>query len=141
MFRTMQYDANVEFWDQYKKSMEETHEKVYQKLKSTENNFKNKKRSENKEFEGIPYAWDKLTVDCPICSSNAIMNGYVEHDCNGYDIDKRFNWLLYFYAEDFYCPICELKLDDFDELEMANIEANIDIYEHIDDYFPCVYFA
>ena len=64
--------------------------------------------------------WDLYVVNCPVCDSDAILDGYTE-----YGIDEGQGY-LFFYADAFECEECGLKLLDSDELNLAGMEVNYD---------------
>jgi hypothetical protein len=69
-----------------------------------------------------------------VCGSDAILEGDTEYDVvddNGDDIPDL---LLTFFGNSFYCKDCGLKLEDYDELEIAGIDPIIDRSEEVDEW-------
>lgn len=74
--------------------------------------------------------WEERLTNCPICQSNAYINGYCEYE-KTYDGADVF---LTFFAESFECEGCRLSLFDREELSFAGVELTKDLSEYIPTY-------
>ena len=66
-----------------------------------------------------------MVIQCPICGSDAFINGYTDEDT-----DPEHGIFLTFFADSFQCEECGLKLLDSKELELAGIET---VYDRTDE--------
>lgn len=68
--------------------------------------------------------WECYVTQCPICKSDALLEGYTEEESNG----EEFR--IDFYANSFECDACGLGLYDMEELHLAGIDT---IYDRTDE--------
>ena len=74
--------------------------------------------------------WDAYPVECPICGNDGYLYGDTKEEfeaIGNYDAEMY----LTFYGESYECEECGLKLEDYDELEIAGIETTIDRTDEI----------
>lgn len=64
--------------------------------------------------------WTQMMQECPICGEGGLYTGETEETSGEDGIS------LTFLCESFLCEACGLKLDDFEELELAGMETSID---------------
>jgi hypothetical protein len=70
-------------------------------------------------------AWEVCVIECPICKSDGLMFGDTQADSD-YDDDDMPAFDLTFFGYSFECEECGLKLEDYDELQMAGIDPIVD---------------
>jgi hypothetical protein len=91
--------------------------------------------------------WDLFVIECPVCGSDAVLEGETEEESDygsGEDFPSVY---LTFFGYSFNCNECGLKLEDYDELKIAGIDPDIDRTEEVDkwmedhwgDYEPTEY--
>lgn len=76
--------------------------------------------------------WEEYVTSCPICGCDGILEGSTDLGIEE-DIEGETMWLL-FYADSFECFECNLKLDDTEELKLANIKTVYERDEDMDKY-------
>ncbi|WP_309045928.1 hypothetical protein [Marinobacter sediminicola] len=64
--------------------------------------------------------WTLMIQECPICGENGVYSGETEESSDGTCVS------LSFLCESFECDACGLRLEDFEELELAGMETSID---------------
>lgn len=79
--------------------------------------------------------WETEIVTCPICGSDAILEGYTdivewEPDQDG-DVPEPG---LFFFPETFRCDECKLELNDYDELLLAGIPTDFDRSDEMEEF-------
>ncbi|MCI5144731.1 MAG: hypothetical protein D3923_04210 [Candidatus Electrothrix sp. AR3] len=93
------------------------------------------KKDDLKEVEHLNEDWETMRTDCPVCKKIAF---YFGETVNTMDEDGLS---LHFECDSFECQSCELTLDGYENLELANMETAIDrdndidqwIFEHPDE--------
>jgi hypothetical protein len=94
-------------------------------------------RNKSKEIEHLgtmilsSNEWEYMVISCPVCGSDAFINGYTDEYANGEDEPG-----LMFYADSFQCEDCGLELIDSQELRLAGINLCHDRSEEIDRFYP-----
>lgn len=73
--------------------------------------------------------WQSMPIECPICGCFATLFGQSEYQCN-----MNEDEILVFNAESLHCASCNLKLEDYEELILANIEASQDRDHDLEDW-------
>jgi hypothetical protein len=84
--------------------------------------------------------WDAWTAECPVCGSDALLEGECEFQPGNWALDEYappppwsedVDWgELWFNAETLKCAGCGLELEDFEEFELAGVESS---YSREDD--------
>jgi hypothetical protein len=74
-------------------------------------------------------SWEYYITDCPICGSDAILDGYTEKDAEQ-AMDGYPEPYLSFFADAFKCDDCGLSLDDSEEIRLAGKDI---IYDRSDE--------
>ncbi len=112
-------EKNMEF---LKRFDEERLNRVHQKIEAA----KQKAKQVEKVMLYDPEEWDSYPVECPVCSSCAILWGETTAEP---DYDRDYvpcGVCLYFIGETFECEHCGLSLDDYDEMKIAGVDAEYD---------------
>jgi hypothetical protein len=127
------YDRKKEFDVNFLSSFQaSTVERVQAKLKTAKDNAK---RLSNEyvliDLKSLPSInaldyWSRFVIDCPICGNDALLEGYTAFTAK----DDSEGSVLSFLADRFKCDVCQLKLDDYDELRLTGIAQR---YERDDD--------
>ena len=79
--------------------------------------------------------WDLFVISCPVCGSDAIIEGETEEDEVDYGSGEHPpNFYLTFFGNSFNCKECGLKLEDYDELKIAGIDPDFDRSEEGDKW-------
>lgn len=100
--------------------------RVKKAIEKAKRNTKQIKDSDKKiELNG----WDELITECPVCQSQAKLFGYTNLDCDS------SGCALTFYAEEFKCEKCDLKLNDYKELDFAGIKTIYNRNESLNSWF------
>jgi len=90
-----------------------------------------------------PEEWDWYPLQCPVCGSDGFVTGETQAELD-YDEDETGGLYLTFLAETFQCEQCGLKLEDYDEMQIAGVDPDdIDrsdetdkwAEEHYPDYY------
>lgn len=74
--------------------------------------------------------WARFIIRCPICSNDAVLEGYTDTVTTEADENGPEETLLGFFPDRFHCDFCKLNLEDYDELQLAGIKS---MYEKDDD--------
>ncbi len=75
--------------------------------------------------------WNEMNQTCPICNRNGIYIGETEEDGDG---DEENGMPLTFQCESYFCKACGLKLEDYKELKLANMETSVDRSDEINQW-------
>lgn len=103
------------------------------------------KKLENRQLTTEIDSWDSMITKCPVCGNDAVLGGYSDLKTVSVndDIGGEAPVGLKFRASGFYCPHCELTLDDDDELLLAGIpteyerkEEEMNAYLEDSDTYP-----
>lgn len=78
-----------------------------------------------------PEEWNWYPVECPVCGSDGYVLGETEVE-DEYDNDGIPSSYLIFNAEAFECEQCGLKLEDYDEMQIAGVKT--DDIDRSDEY-------
>ena len=81
----------------------------------------------------VPHGWDSFVTQCPVCGYNGYLSGYSEIAVGEDEEGPRPS--LDFFATTFECDVCGLKLNDIEELKIANMAILYDRAEDIDRWF------
>ncbi len=81
--------------------------------------------------------WNRCVIECPVCGSDGLIYGETQAE-EDFDADQMYNLILTFVGDFFECYGCGLKLEDYNELEIAGIDPVVDLtdkaekwqYEH-----------
>lgn len=106
----------------------ERNKRVQKAVKEAQNKAKNITPS---LIDLIDDEWHLLVIECPICHSDAFLEGYSDIEYEQIDVDDADGWLN-FYGESFECEECGLKLNGVEELELVRIESVHDRTDDID---------
>lgn len=107
---------------------EERNKRVQEEVNKAQEKAKNKSPA---FIDVIDDVWNLYKIECPICRSEAFLEGYTDIDCKGTNIDDAEVWLN-FYGDSFECSECGLELSGVEELELVGIEPIHDRTEDID---------
>lgn len=135
MFNKYGYSVDTKFISQYD---QERILRVKDKIKKSKDKLNNVNRIHKKEISSNLIDWDNIYINCPVCGSDAILNGETDFLDNGNE--SVYCWNLIFRGESFGCDCCGLSLDEYEELELAGIDTEVEISEHIEDYLCDVYY-
>ncbi len=78
--------------------------------------------------KSVPLTIDQRFRDCPVCGSDGIATGEHTVEWNPDDSYKEASQVpnfvgeVWFTAQKFFCPVCHLRLDSEDEIDVAGIE-------------------
>lgn len=72
--------------------------------------------------------WEMMHQCCPICDNNGIYTGETKEDSDEDGI------ALIFQCESFSCEACGLELEDYEELELANLETALDRQNDVEQW-------
>ena len=98
-----------------------------------------KKRAKN--LKGRPHRvrgilnWDTEIIECPICGSDAILEGYT--DIVEWETSQNIDGPelgLFFYPETFRCDECKLELHDVEELRLVGIPTEFDRSDLLEEF-------
>jgi hypothetical protein len=71
-------------------------------------------------------AWDLYPIECPVCGSDGILIGETTPDS---DEDGTS---LFFVGETFECEQCGLTLEDYDEMNIAGVDPEVDRSDEVE---------
>ncbi|MFC1607353.1 hypothetical protein ACFL47_05220 [Candidatus Latescibacterota bacterium] len=77
--------------------------------------------------------WDTFVTQCPVCKYNGYLAGYTEIAL-GRD-DEGPHPSLDFFATTFECDMCGLRLNDIEEMKLANMSILYDRSDDLDRWF------
>lgn len=72
--------------------------------------------------------WVQMVQECPICGEDGVYTGEIEESSDDNGVS------LTFLCESFECDACGLKLEDFEELELAGMETSIDREDDVEQW-------
>lgn len=78
-------------------------------------------------------SWDRLILPCPVCSTDAVIEGYTELSMARGEEGPEPG--LDFFAVSFSCPTCGLILYDLEELKLAGVDTIYDRSGEIELWF------
>jgi len=82
--------------------------------------------------------WEHLAIECPICGNSAFLVGYTNFDVDQVT-ESEYNPYLTFHANEFYCEVCGLKLDDYWEIHQAGMNTEFDYTGKLDQWYADEY--
>ena len=68
--------------------------------------------------------WDWYPLPCPVCGSDGVVSGSTQAESNYDDDGVEEGITLIFWAEQFVCEQCGLKLADYDEMLIAGMKPD-----------------
>ncbi len=77
--------------------------------------------------------WESMVMQCPVCGSDAWVDGYTEQDGSGADAS------LFFHCDYFVCEECGLEFNDVEEMELAGLETTHDRTDELEDWWIAVH--
>ena len=81
----------------------------------------------------VAHSWESYVTRCPVCGYNGYLTGYSEMAVGKDEEGPKPS--LDFFATTFSCDVCGLKLNDIEELKLANMSILYDRSEDIDQWF------
>lgn len=81
----------------------------------------------------ITHGWDSFATRCPVCGYNGYLSGYSEIAIGEDEEGPKPS--LDFFPTTFECDVCGLKLNDIEELKLANMGILYDRSEDIERWF------
>jgi hypothetical protein len=121
--------------DDDEKFLKQFDEKRIERVKKKIEEAKIKARKiSHKESSISIEGWESYVTDCPLCGSDAILEGYTEEHTEEAE-DGYPEPCLKFFAYTFKCEECGLSLDDSEELSLAGKDIVYDRSDELSKWF------
>ncbi|MBU4232022.1 MAG: hypothetical protein L6277_12040 [Desulfobacterales bacterium] len=121
-------DKDNYFLDKFAEERVERVRKIIEKAK-----LKSRQLLPEKNYVSIN-GWEYYITICPICGSEGILEGDTELSFDP-DEDGGATPILTFSAISFKCDICDLYLQDWQELNLSGMETDYDRSDETDEWF------